>query len=218
MGYLDNTTITVDAVITKQGRRLMAQGGSIDVQYFSLTDVGIDYRLWNTDHPSGSSHYGEAIENLPQTEALPFAERFMRYHLVTLDKTTPAMPVIYGINDNSFGQIYNPVSFSPQLMNHSEPSGFYLVVQNASQLSITGGTQVADFTANALQFVDTAEIGGQARLYSGFDFNIGPSTALTSAGSQTLTFISITTGAFKSVLLEWDKLPDGTPATDNPVS
>ena len=94
MGYLDNSTITVDAVLTKQGRRLLAQGQPLGISYFCLSDTGIDYNLWNVGHPSGSAYYGEAIENLPQVEALPQAEYFMRNRLVTLNRDTTAMPIL----------------------------------------------------------------------------------------------------------------------------
>ena len=36
MGYLDSSTITVDAVLTKKGRQIIAEGGSLDVKYFTL--------------------------------------------------------------------------------------------------------------------------------------------------------------------------------------
>ena len=67
MGYLDNSTIVVDAILTKQGRKLISQGNPLNISYFTLTDTGVDYTLWNTEHPSGSAYYGEAIENLPQS-------------------------------------------------------------------------------------------------------------------------------------------------------
>ena len=78
MGYLDNSTIVVDAVLTKQGRKLLALGQGLNISYFTLTDTGVDYSLWNPDHPSGSAYYGEAIENLPNLEALPNSAYFMR--------------------------------------------------------------------------------------------------------------------------------------------
>ena len=84
MGYLDNSTIVVDAVLTIEGRRLLSEGLGLDIQYFSLSDSGIDYNLWNPDHPSGSAYYGEAIENLPSLEALPRGQFYMRNKLITL--------------------------------------------------------------------------------------------------------------------------------------
>ena len=39
MGYLDNSTIVVDAVLTKQGRKLLALGQGLNISYFTLSDT-----------------------------------------------------------------------------------------------------------------------------------------------------------------------------------
>ena len=100
MGYLDNSTIVVDAVLTKEGRRLLAEGQGLDIQYFTLSDTGIDYTLWNPDHPSGSAFYGEAIENLPSLEAIPRGQFYMRNKLITLDKGVTSIPY-WSINEST---------------------------------------------------------------------------------------------------------------------
>ncbi len=104
MGYLDNSTIVVDAVLTKEGRKKLAAGASgLDIRFFTLSDSGVDYRLWNPDHPSGSAYYGEAIENLPSLEAVPRGEFYMRNKLITLDKNITALPYwTFGANNNDF--------------------------------------------------------------------------------------------------------------------
>ena len=85
MGYLDNSSVNVDAILTLKGRELLAQGGNaFNITQFALADDEVDYDLWNPEHPSGSAYYGEAIENLPQIEALPNAGYFMRNKLVSL--------------------------------------------------------------------------------------------------------------------------------------
>ena len=94
MGYLDGDSITVDAVLTKKGRELLARGGALDITHFSATDTGVDYTLWNADHPSGSAYYGEAIENLPGLEASVHAEYTLRNRLITLGQDTIALPAI----------------------------------------------------------------------------------------------------------------------------
>ena len=72
MGYLDNTQVIVDAVLTKRGRELLARNdGSFRVTQFALADDEIDYSLYNEFHPNGSQFSGEAIENMPITEAIP---------------------------------------------------------------------------------------------------------------------------------------------------
>jgi len=59
MGYLDNSIVTVDAILTKKGRELLARGdGSFKITQFALADDEIDYTLYNPLHPSGSAFYG----------------------------------------------------------------------------------------------------------------------------------------------------------------
>jgi len=56
MGYLDKSIITVDAILTKKGRELLARGdGSFKITQFALADDEIDYTLYNPSHPSGCS-------------------------------------------------------------------------------------------------------------------------------------------------------------------
>ena len=62
MGYLNGNTITVDAILTKHGRKKLAQGQSLGITQFSLSDDGIDYSLWNSSHPSGSANFLNAFK------------------------------------------------------------------------------------------------------------------------------------------------------------
>jgi|TARA_R110002167_G_scaffold312860_1_gene518538 hypothetical protein len=95
MGFLDNTSITVDAILTKKGRELLARGdGSFKVAKFSLADDEIDYKLWDTAHPNGSNYYGAVIENMPILEAFTDQNQVMRYKLITLNKNTTRMPIL----------------------------------------------------------------------------------------------------------------------------
>ena len=95
MGFLDNTSITVDAILTKKGRELLARGDdSFKITKFALADDEVDYKLWDTSHPNGSNYYGAVIENMPVLEAFTDQTQVMRYRLVTLDKNTTRMPVL----------------------------------------------------------------------------------------------------------------------------
>ena len=95
MGYLNNSTITVDAILTKKGRELLAKGdGTFKITQFSLADDEIDYTLYNPNHPSGSAYYGQAIENMPLLEAFPDETQIMKYKLVTLPRGTSKMPIL----------------------------------------------------------------------------------------------------------------------------
>ena len=72
MGFLNNTTVTLDAILTKKGRELLARGdGSFRITQFALSDDEVDYTLYNPTHPSGSGFYGEAIEKYASTRSIP---------------------------------------------------------------------------------------------------------------------------------------------------
>ena len=95
MGYLNNSVVTVDAILTKKGRELLARGdGSFKITQFALSDDEIDYTLYNTSHPSGSAFYGEAIENMPLLEAFPDENQIMKYKLSTLPRGTSKLPLL----------------------------------------------------------------------------------------------------------------------------
>jgi len=95
MGYLDNSSITVDAILTKKGRELLARNdGSFNITSFALGDDEIDYSLFNENHPNGSQYSGEAIENMPILEAFPDENNIMRHKLVTLPRNTTQLPMI----------------------------------------------------------------------------------------------------------------------------
>ena len=95
MGYLDNTVITVDAILTKAGRQALARNdGSFRITQFALGDDEVDYTLYNEDHPNGSQYNGEAIENMPILEAFPDENNIMIHKLVTLPRGTSKLPVV----------------------------------------------------------------------------------------------------------------------------
>lgn len=98
MGYLDNSTITVDAILTKRGRELLAQGrgttSGFNITRFALADDEVDYDLWNPAHPLGSDYYGAVIENMPITEAVPDETQSMKYKLITLPRGVRRIPYL----------------------------------------------------------------------------------------------------------------------------
>jgi len=95
MGFLDNTSITVDAILTKKGRELLARGqDEFRITKFALADDEVDYNLWDTSHPNGSNYYGAVIENMPLLEAFVDENQLMRYKLTTLPKETAKLPIL----------------------------------------------------------------------------------------------------------------------------
>jgi hypothetical protein len=95
MGFLNNTSITVDAVLTKKGRELLARGqDEFKITKFALADDEVDYRLWDTAHPNGSNYYGAVIENMPILESFVDENQIMRFNLVSLPKNTAKLPIL----------------------------------------------------------------------------------------------------------------------------
>lgn len=96
MGYLNKETVTVDAILTKCGRELLAQGnGAFNITKFAVADDEIDYSLYDTAHPLGTQYYGAAIENMPIVEASPNAVQNLRSKLLTPEGSNiNALPVV----------------------------------------------------------------------------------------------------------------------------
>ena len=112
MGVLDNTTITVDAILTKKGRELLAKGESqFKITKFALSDDEIDYGLYDVTHPNGSNFYGTAIENMNLLEAVPNEEVAVKYFLTTGTTEEGANPSVTINGDTSISAgtsaIYN---------------------------------------------------------------------------------------------------------------
>ena len=107
MGFLNNTTVTVDAILTKKGRELLAQGtDAFNITKFALADDEVDYNLWDVTHPNGSDYYGNVIENMPLLEASPDETQVMKFKLLSLPKlTTNSLPNLLlneDVTDNTY--------------------------------------------------------------------------------------------------------------------
>ena len=218
MGYLDNSTIVVDAILTKQGRKLLASGQGLNIKYFTLSDTGIDYTLWNPDHPSGSAYYGEAIENLPNLEALPNSAYFMRNNLLSLSRDVKAMPYIT-LGGAGIGQPASytwPDGSAPtfaaaiQLENvASETVGWQMVVPDSSLIVVGGNWTPAAIGGNVQQYLNEQEISN-AVVYEaagGVDSVTIDRVNTTTIRTLILTFISKSTGAYKHFNLTMPRYP-----------
>ena len=208
MGYLNNSVITVDAILTKKGRELLAKNdGSFRITQFALADDEIDYTLYNPNHPSGSAYYGEAIENMPLLEAFPDEQQMMKYKLVTLPRGTAKLPVLdlgyASINMKQGAQL----AITPQTLNYLgaqqtfESSGYSATVGDVrlfSQFQGQGINTTAAATANATA---TQTIGTNiSATVTGTQINLTATTVNTLFGSQTqlrttLTVIGLDSGA-----------------------
>ena len=185
MGFLDNTSITVDAILTKKGRELLARGdGSFNITKFALADDEIDYNLWDTAHPNGSSYYGAVIENMPVLEAFTDQNQVMRYKLITLNKTEltytgPEVPIT-AQSTNAGDTTY---TFE---LNDTDVS-YIIPVVNGEALLTSAAQQKQDDERTAV-VVSAGEIRLQAK-------------QLRTAKSARLTVIGNQTGVTKSITI-----------------
>jgi len=149
MGFLNNTTVTLDAILTTKGRELLARGdGSFRITQFALSDDEVDYSMYNPTHPSGSGFYGEAIENMPVLEAFPDQTQVMKYKLVTLPRGTARMPVLelgFSVVTMKQGQSF---SIRPQTLNYLsqaqayETNGYTFTISDVRLLNSFNGVGI----------------------------------------------------------------------------
>jgi len=160
MGYLNNTVVTVDAILTDVGRQLLAQqNGQFRITQFALADDEIDYTLYNPNHPSGSAYYGQAIENMPLLEAFPQATQVMKYKLVTLPRGTARMPILtIGLSSISLKQGAS-LAIRPQTLNYLgsntyETSGYTATISDVRLMKTFEGVGITDPTVTALNLTN----------------------------------------------------------------
>ena len=147
MGYLNNTVVTVDAILTTKGRQLLAQNdGSFRITQFALADDEIDYTLYNPNQPSGSAYYGEAIINMPLLEAFPNETQTMKYKLITLPRGTAKLPILAVPTIISLKQGQSQI-IQPETLNYTggntiEASGYTFTISDVRLTSTFEGVGI----------------------------------------------------------------------------
>ena len=215
MGYLDGTSITVDAVLTKKGREILSDPskGSLNVTSFTLTDTGVDYTLWNADHPSGSAYYGEAIENLPMLEASVHAEYALRNRLMTLSQNSVAMPALEfsGLDSkdstvrtfNDADHAGKKVIVSVKGYSPTTNQGMYFVIQNTNVVDSTAKRQKT-LSGITHYFVDEQNMNNATEFHVpgnglDFEFTLRPDTTSKEESRETWVHcVLIETGTYHS--------------------
>ena len=143
MGFLNNTSVTVDAILTKKGRELLARGqNEFQITKFALADDEIDYNLFDTSHPNGSNFFGAVIENMPLLEAFVDENQLMRFKLTTLPKETAKLPILElpspSLNFTGAGITQ---TITPNTRNGQDSSyTFTLFNADVANLSLSGGS------------------------------------------------------------------------------
>lgn len=206
MGYLNNTVITVDAILTKKGRELLARGdGSFSITQFALSDDEIDYTMFNPTHPSGSSYYGEAIDGMPLLEAFPDESQIMKYKLATLPRGTAKLPVLnLGYSAITLKQGAQ-LAITPQTLNYLdneqtfETSGYSATIADVRLMNTFTGMGINSEAATA-QNATTTLGTNVSKTVIGSQINLKATTVNTLFGSQTairttLTVVGLDSGA-----------------------
>ena len=199
MAYLDNSEITVDAILTKKGRQKLASGQSLNITKFALADDEIDYTLYEPAHPKGSAYYDSAIRAIPVTEASPDETQVLRYKLVTLPKGTTQIPVVkLGVTAIAVNQTEGGVGLTPTTSPAGNSTAGYTVVladQRAGTLTVTSG---ATGTGTIPVFLGE-EITTTAQVVSGLEFRFTPNPNLTIDVATTITVYGNETGGSQTI-------------------
>lgn len=152
MGILNSTYVTIDAILTKKGREMLAKG-NFNITQFALSDDEIDYSLYNPNHPSGSAFYGESIELTPVLEAFPDDSQLMRYKLFTASRaTTTKLPVIGNVNSAYTFKLSESKTLQPSTLNFTsnvETSGYVVTIGDSRLFSVVSDISNASQTSNA---------------------------------------------------------------------
>ena len=206
MGYLDNSSITVDAILTKRGRELLSRNdGSFRITQFALGDDEIDYTLFNENHPNGTQYASEAIENMPLIEAIPDGTNMMKSQLITLSRGKSLLPFISvpGYNNNAIqltkGQ--SGLTISPETHNMDQSSttagiesgGYKFTVVNFNYLSEMTSDNPSTMSPNELE-----SYGGTAEIAE----SVGGNSVILSPTNQDALFPSVNMSLTTTLIIE----------------
>jgi len=192
MGYLNNSIVTVDAILTTKGRQLLAQNdGQFRITQFALADDEIDYTLYNPNQPSGSAYYGEAIQNMPLLEAFPLETQVMKYKLVTLPRGTAKMPILdLGYSALVIKQGAN-LAITPQTLNYTggnqvETAGYTFTISDVRLFNTFEAVGINNPAVQALNLANQTQTLGTtvSRTVVGTTLNMRATTVNTLFGTN----------------------------------
>jgi hypothetical protein len=197
MGYLNNSVVTVDAILTTKGRELLAQNnGTFRITQFALADDEVDYTLYNPNHPSGSAFYGQAIQNMPLLEAFPQETQMMKYKLVTLPRGTAKLPILdLGTNAIVLKQGAS-LAITPQTLNYlggntTETAGYTATISDVRLTSTFEGVGINTPQVQALNASVTVGTN-VSKTVVGTTINVRATTINTLFGTNTALYATLT--------------------------
>ena len=206
MGFLNNTTVTVDAILTKKGRELLAQGTeAFNITKFALSDDEVDYNLFDVTHPNGSDSFGKVIENMPLLEAIPDENHVMRYKLITLPKTTSKMPVVSlsvdSITFDTAGGLGQPNRLVTATTANVTDSSYTFILHDQSVASMIVSEGAGSGVGATTPFFLGEDDAPNSKTVVATSVNINVGGAVNKVKATQLTIIGNDTGATKSITI-----------------
>ena len=206
MGFLNNTTVTVDAILTKKGRELLAQGTeAFNITKFALADDEVDYNLFDVTHPNGSDFFGKVIENMPLLEAIPDENHVMRYKLITLPKNTSKMPVINSsvpsIIFEAAGGIQQPDRIVTATTANVSDSSYTFILHDQSVCTMTVNEGAGSGVGATTPFFLGDDDVPNSKTLVAKSVNIGNGQPVNTEKATQLTIIGNDTGATTSITI-----------------
>lgn len=203
MAYIDNQTITVDAILTKKGRELLAQNGNLNITSFALADDEIDYSLYNPSHPNGSAFFDIALRNIPIFEPLADETQTMKYKLVTLNQGVTSIPVITISQD----KILVPRDFTGEIIisPSTNPSynlafGYTAILGNKNVgVLIVEETNAINSVSNTVPTFAGDIMTTSAQVVVGNKFRFVPNSSLSKTTTTNLTIVGNESGGSTSI-------------------
>jgi hypothetical protein len=202
MAYINNEIITVDAVLTRKGRELLAVQGGLNVNAYALSDDEIDYRLYQPNHPQGSAYYDLAIRNTPVFEAFTDETQVLKHKLVTLPSGQTSIPVIslgtplIQVPSNYTGETFIVPSTNPV---YNRTLGYTAILSNKNVGTIVSTEQAQGGSASTIPNYIGDISSTTAQTAVGLRFKFVPNSALTQTVTTTLTVVGNESGGSVSI-------------------
>jgi hypothetical protein len=176
MGFLDNSSITVDAILTKRGREILSQGGDLNIVKFALSDEEVDYTLYDVTHPNGTDSYGAVIENMSLLEATPSRTNFRSF---LVDNSLAGAQV--NVDSLNYSEVDTNSNISINPVTIGAPAEQYtFTIENTNVVKFSGSPNSVTTTANSVNLV---------------------AQSISTAATTTVTIIGMTSGIVNVVTI-----------------
>lgn len=203
MAYLDNNVITINAILTKKGREILAKTGGLNITAFALADDEIDYTQYNPTHPMGSAFYDIALRNTPVMEPITDESQLMKYKLVTLNEGVTSVPTIsvaqsvITVDRDYTGEILISPSTNP---TYNVTLGYSAILanKNIGTLVVTETNSLNSATATVPSFA--GDLTSQtSQVVVGNKFRFIPNASLSKTTTSNITIIGNESGGNTSI-------------------